>query len=161
MRLADEAYAIGPAPAAESYLNIERILDVAERSGADAVHPGYGFLSENADFVRACESAGLIFVGPPAEAMDQMGDKIASRRSMQAAGVPIVPGTIEPVRTSAEALAAAEEVGFPVIVKAAAGAAARASGWRRAPTNSRERWSMRRRRHRPRSATGPCSWRNC
>ena len=121
VRLADEAYAIGPAPAAESYLNIERILDVAERSGADAVHPGYGFLSENADFVRACESAGLIFVGPPAEAMDQMGDKIASRRSMQAAGVPIVPGTIEPVRTSAEALAAAEEVGFPVIVKAAAG----------------------------------------
>ena len=121
VRLADEAYCLGPAPALESYLNIERILDVAEQSGADAVHPGYGFLSENADFVRACEDAGLTFVGPPAAAMDQMGNKIASRRSMQAAGVPIVPGTIDPVTTLAEARAAAEEAGYPVIVKAAAG----------------------------------------
>ena len=121
VRLADEAYAIGAGPATESYLNIERILEVAERSGADAVHPGYGFLSENAAFVRACEAARLTFVGPPAEAMEQMGNKIASRRSMQAAGVPIVPGTIDPVTTTAEALAAAEAAGFPVLVKAAAG----------------------------------------
>jgi acetyl-CoA carboxylase biotin carboxylase subunit len=121
VRLADEAYAIGPAPAAESYLNIERILEVAAKSGADAVHPGYGFLSENAAFVRACESAGLTFIGPPAAAMDQMGDKITARRSMSEAGVPIVPGTLEPVRTTAEAIAAAELVGYPAIVKAAAG----------------------------------------
>ena len=121
VRLADEAYCLGPAPAAESYLNIERLLDVAERSGADAVHPGYGFLSENADFVRACDAAGLTFVGPPAEAMDQMGDKIASRRSMQAAGVPIVPGTVDPVTSLPEAAAAADEAGYPVIVKASAG----------------------------------------
>ncbi|MCY3918857.1 MAG: acetyl-CoA carboxylase biotin carboxylase subunit [Chloroflexi bacterium] len=121
VRLADEAYCLGPAPATESYLNIERLLDVAERSGADAVHPGYGFLSENADFVRACAAAGLTFVGPPAEAMDQMGDKIASRRSMQAAGVPIVPGAIDPVTSLPEAAAAADEAGYPVIVKASAG----------------------------------------
>ena len=121
VRLADEAYCLGPAPAAESYLNIERLLAVAERAGADAVHPGYGFLSENAGFVRACTAAGLTFVGPPAEAMDQMGDKIASRRSMQAAGVPIVPGTIDPVTSVAEAEAAAEAAGYPVIVKASAG----------------------------------------
>ena len=121
VRLADEAYCLGPAPAAESYLNIERLLAVAERAGADAVHPGYGFLSENAGFVRACAAAGLTFVGPPAEAMDQMGDKIASRRSMQAAGVPIVPGTIDPVTSLAQAEAAAEAAGYPVIIKAAAG----------------------------------------
>ena len=121
VRLADEAYCLGSAPAAESYLNIERLLAVAERAGVDAVHPGYGFLSENAGFVRACTAAGLTFVGPPAEAMDQMGDKIASRRSMQAAGVPIVPGTIDPVTSLAQAEAAAEAAGYPVIIKASAG----------------------------------------
>ena len=121
VRLADEAVCLGAAPAAESYLNIERILEAAAQTGADAVHPGYGFLSENADFVRACGAAGLTFVGPPAEAMEQMGDKISSRRAMQAAGVPIVPGTIEPVTTTEAAQAAAEEAGYPVIVKASAG----------------------------------------
>ena len=121
VRLADEAYAIGPAAAAESYLNVERLLEVAERAGADAVHPGYGFLAENAGFVRACEGAGLTFVGPPAAAMEEMGDKIASRQLVRAAGVPIVPGTIEPVHTVEAAVAASRETGFPAIVKAAAG----------------------------------------
>src|SRR5271157_6620867 len=122
VRYADEAFCIGPAPSAESYLNVERILDAARRSGAEAIHPGYGFLAENAPFAQACEDAGIVFIGPPASAIEAMGSKTRARELMQAAGVPIVPGTTEPVATAADALKIArDEIGFPVAVKAAGG----------------------------------------
>jgi acetyl-CoA carboxylase biotin carboxylase subunit len=117
---ADEAYAIGLAVASESYLNIPRILDVARRCGADAIHPGYGFLSENAKFARACAEAGIKFIGPPPSAMDLMGSKTRARQAMQSAGVPFVPGSARGL-SLAEAPAVAAEIGFPVMIKAAAG----------------------------------------
>ena len=119
---ASEAYNLGDGPAAENYLNVELILDVARRAGAEAIHPGYGFLAENAPFARACEEAGIAFIGPPASAIEAMGSKTRARELMQAAGVPIVPGTTEPVATVADALKIAkDEIGFPVAVKAAGG----------------------------------------
>jgi acetyl-CoA/propionyl-CoA carboxylase biotin carboxyl carrier protein len=122
VRRAGEAYNLGEGPAADNYLNIEKILDVARRSGAEAVHPGYGFLAENAPFAAACEEAGIVFIGPPASAIEAMGSKTRARELMAAAGVPIVPGTTEPVESAAEALKIAEaEIGFPVAVKAAGG----------------------------------------
>src|SRR5947209_5436487 len=120
VRMADEAYAIGPAAARESYLNIGKILDVAKRSGAQAIHPGYGFLSENADFAAACDQAGVKFIGPPASAMRMMGSKTSARQSMEAAGVPFVPGSSKGL-TSDEAVEVAAAVGYPVMLKAAAG----------------------------------------
>ena len=117
---ADEAYGIGPAPARESYLNIPRILDVARRSGAEAIHPGYGFLSENAQFARACADAGVKFIGPPPAAMELMGSKTRARQAMQAAGVPFGPGSARGL-TVAEAEELAAKIGFPVMIKAAAG----------------------------------------
>jgi acetyl-CoA carboxylase biotin carboxylase subunit len=121
VRLADHAYHIGPAAAAESYLVIDKLLDVAKRSGAEAVHPGYGFLSERAVFARACTDAGLTFIGPSPEAIEAMGDKVAARERMIAAGVPVVPGTAEPIETDAEVERVAKEIGFPIMLKAAAG----------------------------------------
>jgi acetyl-CoA/propionyl-CoA carboxylase, biotin carboxylase, biotin carboxyl carrier protein len=119
---ASEAYNLGDGPAAENYLNVELILDTAKRAGAEAIHPGYGFLAENAPFAQACEDAGIVFVGPPASAIEAMGSKTRARELMQAAGVPIVPGTTEPVATVADALRIAKnEIGFPVAVKAAGG----------------------------------------
>jgi acetyl-CoA/propionyl-CoA carboxylase biotin carboxyl carrier protein len=119
---ADEAYNLGDGPAAENYLNVEKILDVAARAGAEAIHPGYGFLAENAPFAQACADAGVIFIGPPASAIEAMGSKTRARELMQAAGVPIVPGTTEPVASVADALKIAKgEIGFPVAVKAAGG----------------------------------------
>jgi acetyl-CoA/propionyl-CoA carboxylase, biotin carboxylase, biotin carboxyl carrier protein len=119
---AGEAYNLGDGPAAENYLSIEKILDVAKRSGAEAIHPGYGFLAENAPFAQACEDAGVVFIGPPASAIDAMGSKTKARELMQAAGVPIVPGTTEAVTTVADAMRIAkDEIGFPVAVKAAGG----------------------------------------
>jgi acetyl-CoA/propionyl-CoA carboxylase, biotin carboxylase, biotin carboxyl carrier protein len=119
---AGEAYNLGPGPAAETYLNVEKILDVARRSGAEAIHPGYGFLAENAPFARECERAGIVFIGPPASAIEAMGSKTRARALMSEAGVPIVPGTTEPVGTVDEALAIVKaEIGFPVAVKAAGG----------------------------------------
>jgi len=118
---ADEAYRIGAGPAAESYLRGETIIRTAQRAGAEAIHPGFGFLAENAEFARACAAAGLTFVGPPPEAMEAMASKTAARQAMAAAGVPIVPGVTEPVATIDDARAAAEEIGYPVAVKAAAG----------------------------------------
>jgi acetyl-CoA/propionyl-CoA carboxylase biotin carboxyl carrier protein len=119
---AGEAYLLGGAAPAESYLNIERIIEVASECGAEAVHPGYGFLSENAAFARACEEAGVVFIGPPASAIEAMGSKTRARELMRAAGVPIVPGTVEPVPTLDDALRiAAGEIGYPVAVKAAGG----------------------------------------
>jgi len=121
VRLADEAYEIGPPAPRESYLNVERLLDVARRAGADAVHPGYGFLSENPAFAEACAAAGLVFVGPSPDAMRRLGTKTLARQTASAAGVPIVPGAVEPVHTVDEALTVAATVGYPVLLKAAAG----------------------------------------
>lgn len=117
---ADEAYPIGPAPARESYLNTARILGVARRAGAEAIHPGYGFLSENAQFARECAQAGFKFIGPPPSAMELMGSKTRARQAMQAAGVPFVPGSARGLSLS-EAEAVAGEIGYPVMIKAAAG----------------------------------------
>jgi acetyl-CoA carboxylase, biotin carboxylase subunit len=121
VRMADTAYPIGPAPATDSYLRIDRILDAARKAGADAVHPGYGFLSENPDFAQACADAGLAFVGPPPKAMRDLGLKTEARKLMQAAGVPVVPGTLEPVATIDEVKQAARDIGFPIALKAVAG----------------------------------------
>jgi acetyl-CoA/propionyl-CoA carboxylase biotin carboxyl carrier protein len=122
VRRAGEAYLLGGAPAAESYLNVEKILEVVRESGAEAVHPGYGFLAENAPFARALEDAGIVFIGPPASAIDAMGSKTRARELMAAAGVPIVPGTTEPVATVNDARRViAESIGYPVAVKAAGG----------------------------------------
>ncbi|MEA2322442.1 MAG: acetyl-CoA/propionyl-CoA carboxylase, biotin carboxylase, biotin carboxyl carrier protein, partial [Solirubrobacteraceae bacterium] len=122
VKRADEAYRLGGPTAAESYLNVERIMEVVRESGAEAVHPGYGFLAENAAFARACEDAGIVFIGPPASAIEAMGSKTRARELMQAAGVPIVPGTTEPVATVEDARKViADDIGYPVAVKAAGG----------------------------------------
>ncbi len=121
VRLADEAYHLGPAPARESYLVQEKILAIAKQSGAEAIHPGYGFLSENPEFAEAVANAGLVFIGPPAPAMRKMGDKTAARKLMQSAGVPIVPGILEPIADIAAAQGIAQEIGYPILLKAAAG----------------------------------------
>ena len=118
---ADESYLIGPPPAAESYLDAERLVETAQRSGAGAVHPGYGFLAENAAFARAVEDAGLVWIGPPPAAIELMGEKTRARRAMQDAGVPIIPGTTDPVASVEEVLALGEAIGYPLLIKAAAG----------------------------------------
>ncbi|MDX6410870.1 MAG: acetyl-CoA/propionyl-CoA carboxylase, biotin carboxylase, biotin carboxyl carrier protein [Gaiellaceae bacterium] len=118
---ADEAYALEGEAAADSYLVVEKLIDAAERSGAAAIHPGYGFLAENAGFARAVEAAGLVWIGPPPAAIDLMGSKTSARAAMQAAGVPIIPGTTEPVHSAEEIVVLAGEIGFPLLIKAAAG----------------------------------------
>src|SRR4051812_43698780 len=122
VRRADEAYLLGPGPAAESYLVVEKILDVAEKSGAEAIHPGYGFLAENAAFSRACDGAGVTFIGPGPDAIDAMGSKTRARELMKEAGVPIVPGTTDPVESVADAKKIIDDdIGYPVAIKAAGG----------------------------------------
>jgi acetyl-CoA/propionyl-CoA carboxylase, biotin carboxylase, biotin carboxyl carrier protein len=122
VRRADEAYLLGPGPAAESYLRIDKIIEVAGEAGAEAIHPGYGFLAENAAFARACKDAGIVFIGPPADAIDAMGSKTKARELMRGAGVPIVPGTTDPVDTVEDARQLIDEsIGYPVAVKAAGG----------------------------------------
>ncbi len=118
---ADEAYALGGNTSLETYLRVDKILDVAKRCGADAIHPGYGFLSENASFARACRDAGILFIGPSPEAIDGMGDKLRARETARQAGVPLVPGSDGPVRDADAAVAVADELGYPVMLKAAAG----------------------------------------
>ena len=119
---ADEAYLVGENKSPlGAYLDIPEIIDLAKRRGVDAIHPGYGFLSENAEFVRRCEAAGIIFIGPTADTMEAMGDKIAARQRMMAAGVPVVPGTAEPLKDADEALRICKEIGFPVMLKASMG----------------------------------------
>lgn len=120
VRFANEAYNIGAPPSRESYLVIDKIIDVARRSGAQAVHPGYGFLAERAEFARACYEAGLVFIGPPPHAVEVMGDKLTARSTVTAAGVPVVPGT-EPGLRDEDLVAAADRMGYPVLVKASAG----------------------------------------
>jgi acetyl-CoA carboxylase biotin carboxylase subunit len=147
VRVADEAYPIGPAPAAESYLRVEKIVAVAKQAGCDAIHPGYGFLSENPALPEACERAGIVFIGPPASAMRAMGSKTAARDKMSAAGVPIVPGAR--CETTEEATAAAGRVGYPVMLKAASGGGGKgmrlvaspaemASAWERARSEAKK-----------------------
>jgi len=147
VRTADEAYPIGPAPAAESYLRVDKIVSVAKQAGCDAVHPGYGFLSENPALPEACERAGIVFIGPPPSAMRAMGSKTAARDKMSAAGVPIVPGAR--CETTDEATAAATKIGFPVMLKAASGGGGKgmrlvqnagemASAWERARSEAKK-----------------------
>jgi acetyl-CoA carboxylase biotin carboxylase subunit len=147
VRVADEAYPIGPAPAGESYLRVDKIVEVAKKAGCDAIHPGYGFLSENPLLPEACERAGVVFIGPPPSAMRAMGSKTAARDKMSAAGVPIVPGAR--CETTDEATEAAKKIGFPVMLKAASGgggkgmrlvasAAEMASAWERARSEAKK-----------------------
>ncbi|HEY4412125.1 MAG TPA: biotin carboxylase N-terminal domain-containing protein, partial [Gaiellaceae bacterium] len=124
VRLADRAVRIGPPPAAQSYLSMPAIVAAATTTGCEAVHPGYGFLSENDEFVHACEDNDLVFIGPPADVMARMGDKAQAKAEMRAAGVPLVPG-VEGTATAAAARAAADELGYPVLLKAAAGGGGR------------------------------------
>ena len=119
--VADEAYALGGVTSAESYLKAEKIIEIAKESGAEAIHPGYGFLSENADFSDLCKANGIAFIGPSADAIRQMGDKVTSRKIMTQAGVPVVPGFDSPNMTEQDALGFAEKVGFPIMIKASAG----------------------------------------
>lgn len=125
VRFADEAICIGAAPSAQSYLNIPAIISAAEITNVDAIHPGYGFLAESATFARICEDCNIKFIGPSADVIAMMGDKVEARRTMQAAGVPILPGSPDPIESAEEAIALAKEIGFPVIIKAAAGGGGR------------------------------------
>ena len=121
VQLADQRICIGEGPARNSYLNMERIVTAALNMGADAIHPGFGFLSENADFVRLCEKNGLTFIGPKADVIDSMGNKSHARKTMMEAGVPVVPGTKEPVYDAETGIKLAEEIGYPVMIKASSG----------------------------------------
>src|SRR5690625_2939201 len=121
VKMADEGHLIGPPRVNESYLNVDKILAAAKASGADAIHPGYGFLSENEDFVKRCQDEGLIFIGPSSDVIKQMGSKIAARKAMQQAGVPVVPGTDGAVASLEEAMETAQSIGYPVMLKASAG----------------------------------------
>ena len=125
VRFADEAVCIGPAPSAQSYLNIPAIISAAEITNVDAIHPGYGFLAESATFAKICEDCNIKFIGPTANVIAMMGDKVEARRTMAAAGVPILPGSPDPIESAEEAKKLAREIGFPVIVKAAAGGGGR------------------------------------
>src|SRR5512142_2580950 len=125
VRLADESVCIGPAPAAKSYLNIPSIISAAEITGAQAIHPGYGFLSENARFAEIVQAHGMTFIGPEPEHIRVMGDKISAKQTVKDAGIPVVPGSDGAITTEEEAIAAAEEIGFPVLIKAAAGGGGR------------------------------------
>jgi acetyl-CoA carboxylase, biotin carboxylase subunit len=125
VRFADEAICIGAAPSAQSYLNIPAIISAAEITNVDAIHPGYGFLAESATFARICEDCNIKFIGPSADVIAMMGDKVEARRTMQAAGVPILPGSPDPIESPEEAIGLAKEIGFPVIIKAAAGGGGR------------------------------------
>src|SRR5260370_6847294 len=126
VRYADEAYPIGAATASESYLNTAKILDAAKRAGVDGIHPGYGFLSENARFAQACADAGVKFIGPSAAAMEMMGSKTRARQAIERAGIPLVPGTASRLRSFEQAEQIAAQVGYPVMLKAATGAGGKA-----------------------------------
>ena len=133
VRAADEAYLVGPGPAAESYLRGEVLVETALRAGADAIHPGYGFLAENAEFARRVEQAGLTWVGPPPDAIELMGTKTAARRAMRDAGVPIVPGAVDPVQSAEDVVELGDAIGYPMIIKAAAGGGGKGMEIVRAP----------------------------
>jgi acetyl-CoA/propionyl-CoA/long-chain acyl-CoA carboxylase, biotin carboxylase, biotin carboxyl carrier protein len=145
VRTADEAYSVGPGPAAQSYLVADRLVETALRAGADAVHPGYGFLAENASFARAVEEAGLTWIGPPPNAIEAMGSKTAARERMRAAGVPIIPGTTEPVESGDEVVRLGDELGWPIAIKAAAGGGGKGLKVVRAPDEAARAWESARR----------------
>src|ERR1700680_5079257 len=121
VRMADEAYPIGPAPSRESYLRIDKIMEVARRAGCEALHPGYGFLAENPEFARACAAGGITFIGPSPEAMERLGAKTAARQLAARAGVPMVPGVEYPIQNPGDAARIAQKLGYPVLLKAVAG----------------------------------------
>ena len=121
VKMADESYLIGPSQVKESYLNVDKVLDIAKQSNVDAVHPGYGFLSENGSFVEKCEKAGITFIGPSSKVIEQMGNKIAARKLMEKAGVPVIPGTKEAVSDSEAAVKEAKKIGYPIMLKASSG----------------------------------------
>jgi acetyl-CoA carboxylase biotin carboxylase subunit len=125
VRLADESVRIGPAPARQSYLNAAAVIEAARITGADAIHPGYGFLSEDADFAEVCDAEGITFIGPPPEVMARLGDKTSARAAMTAAGLPLLPGSVEPLADAESAKRLADDIGYPVIIKAAAGGGGR------------------------------------
>src|SRR2546421_873669 len=125
VRFADESICIGPAPSPQSYLNIPAVISAAEIANVDAIHPGYGFLAESAQFAEICEACNIKFIGPRSSVIKLMGDKVEARRAMKEAGVPILPGSTEPLESEIEALRLAREIGFPVIVKASAGGGGR------------------------------------
>jgi acetyl-CoA carboxylase biotin carboxylase subunit len=145
VRLADESVCIGPPPASQSYLNIPALLSAATITGADAIHPGYGFLSENARFAQMVEEHGFVFIGPSPDHIRLMGDKIAAKETMKRLGVPVVPGSDGPVRTKEEAIAAAEKIGYPVLIKAAAGGGGKGMKVVRDRDGLVEAWSVARR----------------
>ena len=140
--MADEAYPVGPGPSRESYLNLDRVIETAVRVKADAIHPGYGFFAENAAFARACEKAGITFIGPAPATIDALGDKLAARAAARAAGVPLVPGSDGPVETLDEARAAAERIGWPVMLKAAAGGGGKGMRVVREASDLERAWSL-------------------
>jgi acetyl-CoA/propionyl-CoA carboxylase biotin carboxyl carrier protein len=145
VRVAGEAYLVGPGPATQSYLVVERLVETALRAGADAVHPGYGFLAENAGFARAVEHAGLTWIGPPPEAIEAMGSKTAARERMRAAAVPIIPGTTEPVESPDEVVRLGDELGWPIAIKAAAGGGGKGLKVARTPDEAVRAWESARR----------------
>src|SRR6185503_4435591 len=142
VRMADEAIAIGPAQSSESYLRADKIIDAARRAGAEAIHPGYGFLSENAEFAYAVEQSGLTLIGPPASAMKLMGSKTSARQAAQKAGAPVVPGTTSPLKSIEEAESLASETGYPVMIKAAAGGGGKGMRVVREPGEIRSAFSL-------------------
>ena len=160
VQLAEEAYCIGPARSADSYLNTDAILTVATAAGCDAVHPGYGFLSENADFADACAQAGVTFIGPSGDVIRAMGNKAAARKLMQRAGVPVVPGSDGAVASAREARDLADAIGYPVLIKASAGGGGR--GCAGCTTRSSSSPSLRRpgARPSPASAAGSSTWKS-
>ena len=141
VRLADDAIQIGPGPAKDSYLNIPAVIEAARARGADAIHPGYGFLSENPDFAEVCESAGITFIGAPAEVMARLGDKSGARAMMAEAGLPLLPGSREPLPGLAAAAALADEIGYPVIIKAVAGGGGRGMAVVRSAADFADAWA--------------------
>ena len=142
---ADEAWALGGRTAAESYLDVAKLLGAARRAGAEAVHPGYGFLAENAAFARAVEDAGLVWIGPPPDAIELMGTKTAARTRMQAAGVPIIPGTTDPVGSADEIVELGERLGYPLVVKAASGGGGKGMKVVTSPAEALAAWTSARR----------------
>src|SRR5213075_529714 len=140
--LADEAYALGPGPSAESYLSLDRVLEVAVRVKADAIHPGYGFFAENAGFARACAKAGIAFIGPSPETIEALGNKLAARAAARAAGVPVIPGSEGPLASLDDAKQTARSIGYPLMLKAAAGGGGKGMRIVREPGGLEAAWGL-------------------